>query len=171
MYASSAAPRFAVLWLTVYAGFLAVKPALSTIIKEAQLMKEERKKITSLNLALALVHDLLLAKGIQAGDGPIKQAVLRHKTRLSAELTKLKIKKGAKSTVDLAQAEDARVGKAFSSYKPLNLSHQALFSAQIPRYVRVNTALWSTDDAVSWYSSHGYTLSAPLLSECVLSLL
>ncbi|TFK98683.1 S-adenosyl-L-methionine-dependent methyltransferase [Pterulicium gracile] len=125
---------------------LKFKPALSTIIKEAQLMKEERKKITSLNLALALVHDLLLAKGIQAGDGPIKQAVLRHKTRLSAELTKLKIKKGAKSTVDLAQAEDARV-------------------AQIPRYVRVNTALWSTDDAVSWYSSHGYTLSAPLLSE------
>jgi hypothetical protein len=56
----------------------AVKPVLLEVIEAAQLLKQERK-LTSKNLALVLVHDLLFAKGIQAGDGPVKQAVLRHK--------------------------------------------------------------------------------------------
>lgn len=73
-------------------------------------MQEERKKVTSLNLALVLVHDVLLAGGIQAGDGPIKQAILRHKTRLHGEFQKLKIKRGARSNVELAQSGDARAG-------------------------------------------------------------
>jgi putative methyltransferase len=55
-----------------------VKPTLVELVETCKLLKEERK-ITSLNLALVLIHDLLFAKGIQAGDGPIKQAVLRHK--------------------------------------------------------------------------------------------
>lgn len=79
------------------------------MIKACGLLAAE-KKITSLNLALVLVHDLLLARGIQAGDGPVKQAVLRHKTRLQGEWTKMKIKKGAKSNEDLAQAGDQRAG-------------------------------------------------------------
>lgn len=73
-------------------------------------MKEERKKITSMNLALVLVHDLLLSGGIQAGDGPIKQAILRHKTRMNGELQKIKIKRGVKSNTDLAQIGDQRAG-------------------------------------------------------------
>lgn len=40
------------------------KAVLTEIITTTKLMKEERK-LTSLNLALVLVHDLLLAKGIQ----------------------------------------------------------------------------------------------------------
>jgi len=40
------------------------KVVLTEIITTTKLMKEERK-LTSLNLALVLVHDLLLAKGIQ----------------------------------------------------------------------------------------------------------
>ena len=79
------------------------------MIKACGLLAAE-KKITSLNLALVLVHDLLLARGIQAGDGPVKQAVLRHKTRLQGEWTKMKIKRGAKSNEDLAQAGDQRAG-------------------------------------------------------------
>jgi hypothetical protein len=63
----------------------AVKPVLSELIETCKLLKEE-KKITSLNLALVLVHDLLFAKGIQAGDGPIKQAVLRHKCVVNIRL-------------------------------------------------------------------------------------
>jgi hypothetical protein len=55
-----------------------VKPVLLEVIESAQLLKQE-KKITSKNLALVLVHDLLFSKGIQAGDGPLKQAILRHK--------------------------------------------------------------------------------------------
>lgn len=73
-------------------------------------MKEERK-LKSLNLALVLVHDLILARGIQAGDGPIKQAILRHKTRLNGEFQKLKIKRGASSNQDLANTGDERAGR------------------------------------------------------------
>lgn len=54
------------------------KAVLSDVIRAADLLKQERQRLTSPNLALLLVHDLLLSKGkIQAGDGPIKQAVLR----------------------------------------------------------------------------------------------
>ncbi|KAF7375170.1 25S rRNA (Cytosine-C(5))-methyltransferase rcm1 [Mycena sanguinolenta] len=106
---------------------LKFKSALSDVIKEANLMKEERKKLTSLNLALVLVHDVLLAGGIQAGDGPIKQAVLRHKTRLLGEFKKLKVKGGFKSNAELAQSGDAR-------------------AAQIPRYVRAS--LWGMPPSI-----------------------
>lgn len=74
------------------------------------MMKQEHRYLTSINLALVLVHDLLFVKGIQAGDGPIKQAILRHKTRLQGELVKMKVKMGAKSNADLAQPEDPRAG-------------------------------------------------------------
>ncbi|KAJ7242784.1 S-adenosyl-L-methionine-dependent methyltransferase [Mycena haematopus] len=122
---------------------LKFKSVLSHVIQEANLMKEERKKITSLNLALVLVHDVLLAGGIQAGDGPIKQAVLRHKTRLFGEFQKLKVKGGVKSNAEMAQSGDAR-------------------AAQIPRYVRVNTMMWSLADAIKYFTSKGFVLDAPL---------
>ncbi|KAJ7454797.1 S-adenosyl-L-methionine-dependent methyltransferase [Mycena latifolia] len=124
---------------------LKYKTVLADIIKEAKLMAEERKKLTSLNLALVLVHDVLLAGGIQAGDGPIKQAILRHKTRLHGEFQKLKIKRGVRSNAELAQSADAR-------------------AAQIPRYARVNSVLWSLDDAIKYFISQGLALGAPLES-------
>ena len=74
-------------------------------------MKEERK-ITSRNLSLVLVHDLLLTNGIQAGDGPVKQAVLRHKTRLNSELQRIKVKRGVKSIQELARTGDVRAGRS-----------------------------------------------------------
>lgn len=80
------------------------------MISNSKLLKEE-KKLKSENLALALVHDLLLANGIQAGDGTLKQAVLRHKTRLHSEFTRMKIRRGAKSNEELAQAGDERAGE------------------------------------------------------------
>lgn len=83
------------------------------MISLAKLLKEENKKIKSPNLALLLVHDLLLAKGIQAGDGPIKQAILRHRTRLNAELQKIKIKRGVKDVKDLAISGDPRAGPSY----------------------------------------------------------
>jgi putative methyltransferase len=108
-------------------------------------MKEERK-LSSLNLALVLVHDLLLAKGIQAGDGPIKQAVLRHKTRLHGEFQKVKIKRGASSNIDLADNGDER-------------------AALIPRYVRVNSVLGTTESAIENFVSRGFILSDPFFSK------
>ena len=85
------------------------KPVLLDVIQVVQLLKVE-KKITSRNLALVLVHDLLLSSGIQAGDGPVKQAILRHKTRLNGELQKIKIKRGARSNVELASTGHAWAG-------------------------------------------------------------
>lgn len=99
------------------------KPVLLEVITEANLMQEERRKITSPNLALVLVHDLLLCKGIQAGDGPIKQAVLRHKTRLHGEFQKIKTKRGARSNTDLTQSEDPRAGGSKFCTAYLDLTH------------------------------------------------
>jgi putative methyltransferase len=89
------------------------KPVLSDVIAASKLTKEERK-LSSHNLTLVLVYDLLLGKGIQAGDGPIKQAVLRHKTRLHGEFQKLKIKRGVTSNAQLVQRADERAGKTIS---------------------------------------------------------
>ena len=86
------------------------KPALGEVIAAAGLLKQE-KKITSHNLALVLVHDLLLSGGIQAGDGPVKQATLRHKTRLRSEWQRAKIRRGAKTDNELALACDDRTGR------------------------------------------------------------
>lgn len=79
------------------------------MIAASKLLTEE-KKITSVNLALVLVHDVLLSGGIQAGDGPLKQAVLRHKTRLRGELQRIKVKRGVKSDQELAHPDDERAG-------------------------------------------------------------
>ena len=95
-------------------GMILDKPILLDVISRSNLLKEERKKLTSKSLALVLVHDLLFSS-IQAGDGPIKQAVLRHKTRLNGELQKIKIKRGVKDVASLAQTEDIRSCKLTAS--------------------------------------------------------
>ena len=86
------------------------KSALAEAIAAANLLKQE-KKITSHSLALVLVHDLLLASGIQAGDGPLKQALLRHKTRLRGEWQRLKVKRGVKADGEMALVDDMRAGR------------------------------------------------------------
>ncbi|EUC54651.1 S-adenosyl-L-methionine-dependent methyltransferase [Rhizoctonia solani AG-3 Rhs1AP] len=104
------------------------------------MMRDERRHIQSNNFAAVLVHDLLFSSGgIQASDGPIKQAVNRHKTRLQAELVKLKIRKGVKSNEELAQPNDPR-------------------AANIPRYLRVNRNMWTVEDAIRSYTSQGYAV-------------
>lgn len=85
------------------------KTILIDIINASKLMTEERK-LSSRNLALVLVHDVILSNGIQAGDGPLKQAVLRHKTRLHSEFQRVKIKRGVRLNSELAQTGDARAG-------------------------------------------------------------
>ncbi|KAH9966239.1 S-adenosyl-L-methionine-dependent methyltransferase [Lactifluus volemus] len=121
---------------------LKYKSALTEVIAAANLFKAE-KKITSHNLALVLVHDLLLSGGIQAGDGPVKQALLRHKTRLRSELQRVKIRRGVKSDSELAAADDIQ-------------------AARIPRYVRINTLKWTTDEAIRTFRNNGYDLGDPL---------
>jgi putative methyltransferase len=63
-------------------------------------------------MALVLIHDLLFTKrGIQSSDGPLKQAVMRHKARLKAELVKYKIKVGAKTDNDLVSQKVKDAGR------------------------------------------------------------
>ncbi|KZS92513.1 S-adenosyl-L-methionine-dependent methyltransferase [Sistotremastrum niveocremeum HHB9708] len=116
---------------------LKYKPALQEIMEKSGMLKAEKKHLTSSNLALLLVHDLLFARGIQAGDGPIKQAVLRHKTRLQSELVRLKIARSVKSNQDLAVTQDPKLDG-------------------IPRYVRVNTCRWNTKAAIKYFESKGF---------------
>lgn len=101
------------------------------------------------------MHDLLFSRGIQAGDGPIKQAILRHKTRLSAELIKFKIKKGVKDVKELAQTGDVRAGMSpSSSFAPLTIPIDPL--DRIPRYVRVNSLVWIMPQAIEQFATRGY---------------
>ncbi|KIM84282.1 hypothetical protein PILCRDRAFT_818620 [Piloderma croceum F 1598] len=123
---------------------LKYKSALIAVMDASKIMTEERK-LSSRNLALVLVHDVLLSNGIQAGDGPLKQAILRHKTRLRSEFQRIKVKRGVKSNDELAQTGDAR-------------------AARIPRYVRVNTTLWTTEEAIQFYESRGFFISGPFES-------
>lgn len=81
-------------------------------------------------LALLLVHDLLLAKGgvaLPASHG-LRQSVERHKARLTAELTRARIRRRAPS-LDSLRAE---VDEAASP------------DAGHPRWVRINTLKTST---------------------------
>lgn len=142
-----------------------VKPVLLDVIRIAKLMEEEKKKLTSLNLALVLVHDLLLSRGIQAGDGPIKQAVLRHKTRLGGEFKMIKIKRGARTNDELASLGDERAGTRYFFTVSFVCATEQSPTARIPRYVRVNTSLWSATDAIEAYTSRGFTLSGPFESK------
>lgn len=121
---------------------LKYKPALGEVIAAASLLKQE-KKITSHSLALVLVHDLLLSGSIQAGDGPVKQALLRHKTRLRSEWQRVKIKRGAKTDSELALACDDR-------------------TARIPRYARINALKWTVDEAIETFQRSGFVLGDPL---------
>ncbi|KAH7106309.1 S-adenosyl-L-methionine-dependent methyltransferase [Auriculariales sp. MPI-PUGE-AT-0066] len=123
---------------------LKYKSALKEILDASGVLQLEKRVFDSAraspqNIALLLLHDLLFAKGgIQAGDGPLKQAILRHKTRLNAELVKIKIKRGAQSKENLVQQSDPRASK-------------------IPRYARVNTLKTTLSAAVIDLTSRGYT--------------
>lgn len=65
------------------------------------------------SLALVLIHDLMFTKrGITVrNDVPLKQCVTRHHARLKAELTKIKIKRGATSNEDLVSQKVKDAGR------------------------------------------------------------
>lgn len=88
------------------------KPYLETIMKKSGILKEipnkKGKPLYSRLTLLLLCHDLLFSrqKRIQMGKHPIKEFVLKHKTRLSSELVKLKIKLKVKNLTELIETED-----------------------------------------------------------------
>ncbi|KAJ9072242.1 hypothetical protein DSO57_1029618 [Entomophthora muscae] len=118
---------------------LKARPLLLEILEKAAFWKNEKKCKLSRNLLLVLLHDLLFCqRGIQAPDGPIKQTILSHKARFKAELAKLRLSRGALSNSELIEGSTKD-------------------QVPIPRYVRVNTILTTTEAVVATLSKRGYT--------------
>ncbi|KAI8812524.1 S-adenosyl-L-methionine-dependent methyltransferase [Cladochytrium replicatum] len=116
--------------------------ALLEIIKNANLLQTERK--LSPTLACVLVCDLLFGSGALHGAGiTFRECVFKHKTRLSAELVRLKIRRKVNSNEALIpeHIRDAVV---------------------LPRYARVNTIKSKVDDVVAQFQKQGYNLSSNL---------
>ncbi|CDK29440.1 unnamed protein product [Kuraishia capsulata CBS 1993] len=90
---------------------LQYKPFIMEILKKSKMLKVETKVKISETMGMLLVHDLLFSKSgrIQSGKHPIKDAVLRHKTRLQAELTKLKLKHKVRDLSELIEEDDTPV--------------------------------------------------------------
>jgi putative methyltransferase len=94
-------------------------------------------------LALLLTHDLLLAKGGVAAHANhvLKLAVLRHKARLAAELTKARIRRGYATLDALRQAVDQ--GELDEGEEPCKETFRH------PRWVRVNTLQTSMEEQMA----------------------
>ncbi|KAI4686732.1 hypothetical protein J4E81_008392 [Alternaria sp. BMP 2799] len=103
---------------------------LKDVIDKTKLLAEERK-LTPI-LALLLTHDLLLAKNgvAAAANHVLKLAITRHKARLSAELTKARIRYGY-ATIE-AFREAVNDGE-------LEKDEGDAPKSRHPRWVRINT--------------------------------
>ncbi|KAJ2891583.1 hypothetical protein IWW38_003556, partial [Coemansia aciculifera] len=114
--------------------------ALSVVIERSGLLQGE--EIES-RLALVLVHDLLFTRGglqHQGADPKLNLAIRKHKTRLAAELERLKAELGATSNADLVPA------------------HLRDSAASTFRYVRVNLLVASVDEIVKAFQDDRYRL-------------
>ncbi|KAI7898382.1 S-adenosyl-L-methionine-dependent methyltransferase [Cokeromyces recurvatus] len=118
---------------------LKYKQVLNEIIDATKICEIEKRLKRS--LALVLIHDLLFTKrGITVrNDVPLKQCVMRHQSRLKAELIKIKVKRGVLSNDDL-------------------VSEKVKNAVLIPRYVRVNEHKLSVEKAVQTFQKEGYVL-------------
>ncbi|KAL8836935.1 MAG: hypothetical protein Q9170_002735 [Blastenia crenularia] len=122
-------------------------PVLSEVIDRSQLLQLERK--LSPSLALLLVHDLLLSKSRIAAPAshPLRVAVAKHKARLSAELTKIRIKKGFSSIEEL-RAHLAHVERSQGADNLSGGTEPARTNTEWPhpRWARINTLKTSLRD-------------------------
>ena len=111
-------------------------PVLTEVVERAGLLAQE-KKITP-QLALVLVHDLLLAKkGIAAPENHVlRQAVERHQTRIKAEFIKARVKAGCASVEELK-------GRLERLNREAEVAPESIENAKRkrphPRWLRINT--------------------------------
>ncbi|CAK7210764.1 hypothetical protein SEUCBS140593_000940 [Sporothrix eucalyptigena] len=108
---------------------------LSEIIDRAGLLEQERRARLTPILALLLVHDLLVLKnGTAAIQLPahhgLRAAVERHKARLSAELTRARLRRNAHSLAELREQVERDAAASVSESSSL---------AAATRWVRINT--------------------------------
>ncbi|EAS28029.3 NOL1/NOP2/sun domain-containing protein [Coccidioides immitis RS] len=102
---------------------------LKEVVDSSDILAHE-PKLTPL-LSLLLTHDLLLSKrGIASpSNHPLRLAVERHKTRLNAEFTRIRIRRGCASVEQLRSAIETATNR--------DAGDKALPS---PRWVRINNA-------------------------------
>jgi putative methyltransferase len=119
------------------------------VIKSSQLLQIERKvglsrgahrqARISPSLALVIVHDLLCSKhGIAASSGQIKDAVLRHKTRLKSDYVRAQLSHKVASN-------GSNEGGG---------SKSQLMTVFVPRWVRVNALKMSLPEFIKKLSAH-----------------
>ncbi|TIC21469.1 S-adenosyl-L-methionine-dependent methyltransferase [Wallemia mellicola] len=139
---------------------LKYQDVIKQLIDITDLMNKEKKAIkfakpqgNPIYLLMVLLHDLLFSRrqAIEAGQGPIKDAILRHKTRLRGELTKIRVKAGVSSNLELARKAESGAGKYSSHNRGVSLLN---ITEMIPRYVRINTNRIKFDDAIKKISDN-----------------
>ncbi|KAG9348351.1 hypothetical protein JZ751_002086 [Albula glossodonta] len=108
---------------------------LQDIIITTKLLKDTKLKM---NLAKVLVYDLLIGQGLKCG-GSWKTMMMKHRSRLQAELARMKVKKKVSRNVDL-----------------LSSSSQQIEGNQLPRYVRVNTLKTTVEDVIDYLKREGF---------------
>ncbi|XP_056130513.1 probable 28S rRNA (cytosine-C(5))-methyltransferase isoform X2 [Lampris incognitus] len=108
---------------------------LQKIIESTKLLKQTKLK---LNLAMVLVYDLVMGRGLKCG-GNWKVVMMKHRSRLQAELARIKIRHKVSRNQDLLPA-----GTQYPE------------ADQLPRYVRVNTLRTTVEDAVDYLKREGF---------------
>lgn len=118
---------------------LKYRAVLLEVMEAAGWAKTPEGRRMEVNMALVLLYDLLISeRGVQCG-GKLKEAVMAHRTRLKAEMTKLKVKRQARTVKDLLPPElrDAVV---------------------LPRWVRVNAIKATPKTVLEKFKAQGWTV-------------
>ncbi|EGF79033.1 hypothetical protein BATDEDRAFT_17142 [Batrachochytrium dendrobatidis JAM81] len=116
---------------------LKYREVIEEIICSSDIRKSEPKKLAK-PLLTVLVYDLLFGKGIKNA-GKYKDMLMRHKSRLNAELVKIKVKRKCKNNQDLI---------------PEHIRNAIV----LPRYVRINTIKTNMEQVISHFEKKGYRL-------------
>ncbi|KXT14351.1 hypothetical protein AC579_3996 [Pseudocercospora musae] len=129
---------------------------LSDVLEKSGVLKVE--KTLTPTLAILLVHDLFLGKkgiALPASHG-LNTAISRHKVRLSAEVTKARLRRGFGTLDDLRRHVDA----AATSKRQTGVDGGT--PARHPRWIRINTLRTSLDDELNYATFSNYTQVATL---------
>ena len=117
------------------------RSVLKEVIEHSEILKLERKLTPA--LAVVLTHDLLLSKkGLAApATHPLRKTIEKHRVRLKAELTRLRVKRGYENLDTL------RASLQSSSNSRIGSGGDRILAR--PRWVRINTLKTSLAEQLS----------------------